>query len=50
LVLLKESYHLVSADLERSIVAERLQEFCGSLAVPWSAAAEAERADAEIAA
>lgn len=32
LLLLEQSYHLVSADLERSLVAERLQEFCGSLA------------------
>jgi len=32
LVLLKESYHLVSADLERSVVADHLQRFCGSLA------------------
>jgi carboxylesterase len=31
LVLLKESYHLVSADLERGTVAEHLQRFCGSL-------------------
>src|SRR3989442_3346860 len=31
LVLLKQSYHLVSADLERSLVAERLQKFCASL-------------------
>ena len=31
LVLLKQSYHLVSADLERSVVAERLQKFCASL-------------------
>jgi carboxylesterase len=34
LVLLKQSYHLVSADLERSLVAERLQKFCASLALP----------------
>jgi carboxylesterase len=32
LVLLKESYHLVCADVERSTVAERLQAFCASLA------------------
>lgn len=50
LVLLKQSYHLVSADVERSIVADRLQKFCGSLAVPRSAAPKAERVDAEIAA
>ena len=31
LVLLKQSYHLVSADVERSVVAERLQKFCASL-------------------
>lgn len=31
LVLLKESYHLVTVDLERSIVAERLRAFCDSL-------------------
>ncbi len=31
LVLLKQSYHLVSADLEREAVAEHLQRFCGSL-------------------
>jgi carboxylesterase len=32
LLLLKDSYHLVSADLERSVVAQRLQEFCASVA------------------
>jgi carboxylesterase len=32
LVLLKESYHLVTADLERAAVADHLQRFCGSLA------------------
>jgi len=32
LLLLGQSYHLVSVDLERSRVAERLQNFCGSLA------------------
>ena len=32
LVLLRHSYHLVSADVERSVVAQRLQEFCASLA------------------
>jgi carboxylesterase len=36
LLLLKNSYHLVAADLERSLVAERLQKFCVSLAVPAS--------------
>jgi len=42
LVLLKQSYHLVSADLERSVVAERLQKFCASL--------QAQRANVQIAA
>ena len=32
IVLLKQSYHVVSADLERSSVADHLQRFCGSLA------------------
>jgi carboxylesterase len=32
LVLLGNSYHLVSADLERSKVAEHLRQFCASLA------------------
>jgi len=32
LVLLKQSYHLVSADVERSVVARRLQEFCATVA------------------
>ena len=50
LLLLKQSYHLVSADVERSIVADRLQKFCGSLAVPRSAAPKTERVDAKIAA
>jgi carboxylesterase len=40
LLLLKNSYHLVAADLERSLVAERLQKFCGSLAVPTNVARE----------
>ncbi len=31
IVLLKQSYHVVSADLERSSVADHLQRFCGSL-------------------
>ena len=31
LLLLPNSYHLVSADVERSIVAKRLQEFCAAL-------------------
>ena len=34
LLLLEHSYHLVSADLERSRVAARLMQFCGSLAAP----------------
>jgi carboxylesterase len=42
LVLLKQSYHLVSADLERSVVAERLQKFCASL--------QGQRANAQVAA
>jgi carboxylesterase len=32
LVLLQHSYHLVSADVERAVVAQRLQEFCAALA------------------
>jgi carboxylesterase len=32
LLLLQHSYHLVSADLERSLVAARLQEFCAAVA------------------
>ena len=32
LLLLKNSYHLVTVDLERSVVADRLQAFCDSLA------------------
>jgi carboxylesterase len=32
LLLLKNSYHLVTVDLERSLVAERLADFCRSLA------------------
>jgi esterase/lipase len=32
LVVLKQSYHLVTADLEREAVAGHLQRFCGSLA------------------
>jgi carboxylesterase len=50
LVLLKQSYHLVSADLERSVVAERLQKFCASFALPAGQTHEAPRANAEIAA
>jgi len=40
LLLLKDSYHLVSADRERSRVAERLQHFCGSLVAPGAAPGE----------
>ena len=50
LLLLKQSYHLVSADLERSTVADHLQKFCGSLALPRSESPRAERAHAKIAA
>jgi len=32
IVLLKQSYHVVSADLERSAVADHLQRFCNTLA------------------
>ncbi|HZS69369.1 MAG TPA: alpha/beta fold hydrolase [Burkholderiales bacterium] len=32
LVLLQHSYHLVSADVERAVVAKRLQEFCAAVA------------------
>ncbi|HUN69337.1 MAG TPA: alpha/beta fold hydrolase [Burkholderiales bacterium] len=32
LVVLEQSYHIVSADLERSTVADHLQQFCDSLA------------------
>jgi carboxylesterase len=44
LLLLENSYHLVAADLERSLVAERLQKFCASLAAPASASVEVARA------
>ena len=47
LLLLENSYHLVSADLERSAVAERLRKFCASL-VPGEAANE-EWIDAKVA-
>jgi len=50
LLLLKRSYHLVSADLERATVADHLQQFCGSLALPRSQPSKAERARAKIAA
>jgi carboxylesterase len=50
LLLLKQSYHLVSADLERSVVAERLQKFCASLALPVSQTLEGKRAHVQIAA
>ena len=49
LMLLKDSYHLVSADRERSRVAERLQHFCGSL-IATEAAASGERSHAQVAA
>jgi carboxylesterase len=40
LLLLENSYHLVTADLERATVARHLQRFCASLAAPgWSAVA-----------
>ena len=48
--ILKQSYHLVSADLERSTVADHLQEFCGSLALLRSESSKAERPHAKIAA
>jgi carboxylesterase len=38
LVLLQESYHLITADLERATVARRLQRFCESVTVPARAA------------
>jgi carboxylesterase len=44
LLLLRNSYHLVAADLERSLVAERLQTFCGSMAVPAGKRMEVVRA------
>src|SRR5256885_2390768 len=50
LLLLKRSYHLVSADLERATVADHLQQFCGSLALPRSESSKAERSHAKIAA
>jgi carboxylesterase len=50
LLLLKQSYHLVSADLERSTVADHLQKFCGSLALSRTESPKAERAHAKIAA
>ena len=36
LLLLEQSYHLVTADLERAAVAERLQKFCESVSRPAS--------------
>jgi len=50
LLLLKDSYHLVSADRERSRVAQRLQEFCASLAKPASVSAQGETGHAQAAA
>ena len=35
LVMLKNSYHLVTVDLERSVVADHLRTFCDSLANLW---------------
>jgi len=32
MVVLEQSYHVVSADIERSVVAEHIQRFCGSFA------------------
>ena len=47
LTLLRESYHVVTADLERGKVAARLQEFCASLAKsPATTPAEPETLDA----
>ena len=37
LVMLEQSYHIVSADLERSTVAQHLRQFCDSLAAPRDA-------------
>ena len=34
LLLLEQSYHLVTADIERAAVAERLQQFCESVSRP----------------
>jgi carboxylesterase len=42
LLLLKHSYHLVSADVERSTVAGRLQSFCGAIAASGTEAPQAE--------
>lgn len=49
LVMLKESYHLVCADVERSTVAERLQAFCALLAA-GTGALRPEQAHATISA
>jgi len=46
IVLLKESYHVVTADLERTKVATELQRFCESVSAKRAAPAEAETADA----
>ena len=46
IVLLKESYHVVTADLERTKVATELQRFCESVSARRAARAEAETADA----
>ena len=50
LLLLKDSYHLVSADRERSRVAQRLQEFCASLAKPARVSAKGETGHVQAAA
>lgn len=46
LLLLRRSYHLVAADLERSLVAERVQKFCASLGAADGAEASHVRAAA----
>jgi carboxylesterase len=45
LLLLRNSYHLVAADLERSLVAERVQKFCASLAHLGTGRAEVRAAE-----
>jgi carboxylesterase len=45
-VMLEKSYHVVTADLERSTVAEHLQRFCGSLLTPRRAVRGAEMVEA----
>jgi len=46
IVLLKQSYHVVSADLERSAVADHLQRFCGALAATRTGAPAEAKIDA----